>query len=128
REAVARALSLDRYEVFVANDTTQAIERMREDRMDVVVLDPEFDPVEQGAAFVTREINTLRPLQRRRLFVAHLSPAVRTADSHAAFLNHVNLVVNPDDIDDLPRLLARSLRDLNDLYREFNKAINVADL
>ncbi len=67
---------------------------MRENRMDVVLLDQEFDPTEQGAAFVTREVTVLRPAQRRRLFFVLLSPVLRTMEAHAAFLNNVNAIVN----------------------------------
>lgn len=124
-EQIARALAESGYQVFVAENTTQAVERMREERMDVVILDPEFDPVEQGAAFVTREVNTLRPVERRRIFFMHLNSAVRTLDSHAAFLHNVNLVVNPIDIESLPLALERGLRDFNELYHELNDMMNL---
>jgi hypothetical protein len=126
RDAVARTLAGSDYQVFVASDTTQAIERMREERMDIVILDPDFDPVEQGAAFVNREVQTLRPAERRRLFLVQLSASARTLDSHAAFVHNVNLVVNSSDIENMPRALERAIRDFNDLYREFNSVLNVA--
>jgi len=128
REAVARALAQNDYQTFVAEDVTQALERMREERMDVVLLDKDFDPLEQGAAFVTREVNTLRPVERRRLFFVSLNASVRTGDAHAAFINNVNLVVNLADIEKLPRALERAVRDYNDLYSDFNSALNVAAL
>lgn len=128
REMLARMLSQSQYEIFLADDTTQAIERMREDQMDVIILDPDFDAMEQGAAFIKREINFLRPAQRRRVFFVQLVPNVRSADPHAAFLHDVNLVVNPSEMDDLPRVMERSLRTLNELYRDFNKALNVTAL
>ncbi len=128
REAVARALAQNDYQTFVAEDVTQALERMREERMDVVLLDKDFDPLEQGAAFVTREVNTLRPVERRRLFFVSLNASVRTSDAHAAFINNVNLVVNLADIEKLPRALERAVRDYNDLYSDFNSALNVAAL
>lgn len=126
RDAVARSLASDNYQVFVADDTTQAIERMREDHMDVVILEPGFDMVEQGAAFVTREVSIMRPAERRRLFFVHLSPSARTLDAHAAFVNNVNLVVNPADIEILPQALGRALRDFNELYRDFTSALKIA--
>ncbi|MGI8653714.1 MAG: zinc-ribbon domain-containing protein [Pyrinomonadaceae bacterium] len=128
REAVARALAQNDYQTFVAEEVTQALERMREERMDVVVLDKDFDPLEQGAAFVTREVNTLRPVERRRLFFVSFNSSARTGDTHAAFINNVNLVVNPADIENLPRALERAVRDYNDLYSDFNNALNVAAL
>lgn len=120
REALAHQLAESNYQVFVAEDSSQAIERMREERMDVVILDPGFDPVEQGAAFVTREVSIKRPGERRRLFFVHLNASSRTLDSHAAFVSNVNMVVNPADIESLPHVLERALRDFNELYREFN--------
>jgi predicted Zn finger-like uncharacterized protein len=119
RELVARKLSDNDYEVYVAEDTRQAIETMRSKQMDAVLLDPQFDPAEQGSAFVVREVNVLRPTQRRRLFFVLLSPSLRTMDAHAAFLNNVNAIVNINDLEELDRVMDIALREFNELYREF---------
>jgi predicted Zn finger-like uncharacterized protein len=127
RFAVARSLVENGYEAYVAEDTTQAIERMREDQMDVVLLDPHFDQPEQGAAFIKREVAALRPSARRRLFFVHLSPDARSGDAHMAFVNHANLTVNPTEIEEMPYVLERAIRNFNELYRDFNKALQVAE-
>src|SRR5262245_14867538 len=44
RERVARLLAARNYQVFIAENTAQALGTMREDRMDVLVLDSGFDP------------------------------------------------------------------------------------
>ncbi len=126
RETIARLLAENDYQVFVAEDTSQAIERMREDHMNVVLLDPEFDTIEQGAAFVTREVNALRPAQRRQILFVHLSPTARTLDTHAAFVQNVNLVVNTLDLEYLPHALERATREYKELYRDLNAALNIA--
>ena len=126
RFAAARTLVESGYEVYVAEDTTQAIERMRENKIDVVLLDPVFDPQEQGAAFIKREISALRPAARRRLFFVLLSPDLRTGDPHHAFVSHANLAVNPADLEELPLLLDRGIRDFTELYRDFDKALQVS--
>jgi CheY-like chemotaxis protein len=128
RESVARALTDSGYKVFVANDTRQAVDRMRENQLDVVVLDARFDPVEQGTVYVTREISVLRPAQRRRIFFVLLSPSLRTMDPHAAFLNNVNAIVNLNEVDEMPRLLEHRLREYNELYKDFNHVNGVAAL
>lgn len=128
REAVASRLTQDDYQVFVAEDTRQAIETMRANKMDIVFLEPQFDPAEQGGVFVIREINVLRPAQRRRLFFVLLSPSLRTMDAHAAFLNNVNAVVNINDVDDLSRIMEVALREYNELYREFYGAFSLTAL
>jgi predicted Zn finger-like uncharacterized protein len=128
RDTVARRLTQSGYQVFVAEDTRQAVETMRANKMDVVLLEPQFDPAEQGSAFVIREINVLRPPQRRRIFFVLISPSVRTMDAHAAFLSNVNLVVNVADVDELHRIMEVALREYNELYRDFNTAFNLTAL
>ena len=128
REPVAEKLTNSGYQVFVADDTRQAIETMRSKQMDVVLLDPQFDPAEQGSAFVVREVNVLRPSQRRRLFFVLLSPSLRTMDAHAAFLNNVNTIVNVNDLDDLDRVMDLAIREYNELYREFYSASGLTAL
>jgi predicted Zn finger-like uncharacterized protein len=128
REIVARQLTQCGCQVFVAEDTRQAVETMRANKMDVVLLEPQFDPSEQGSVFVIREINIMRPPQRRRLFFALLSPSLRTMDAHAAFLNNVNAVVNVADIEDLHRIMDVALREYNELYREFYAAFGLTAL
>ncbi len=128
REAIARGLSENNYQVFVARDSRQAVERMRENRLDLVILDSRFDPVEQGSVFVTREVTVLRPAQRRRLFFVLLSPTLRTLDAHAAFLNNVNAVVNINELAELPKLIEQRLREFNELYTEFNAAMHLPAL
>jgi ActR/RegA family two-component response regulator len=128
RQKVAHKLAEHEYHVFVAENASQAIDRMREESMDIIILDPNFEPVEQGATHVSNEINAMRPAARRRTFLVHFSAAGRTLDQHAAFVSNVNLLVNHGDIEQMPRALERSLRDYNELYRDLNRALNVAPL
>jgi response regulator RpfG family c-di-GMP phosphodiesterase len=128
RDSIARNLAGNEYEVYVAEDTRQAVETMRANHMELVLLEPQFDSAEQGGAFVVREINVLRPAQRRRLFFVLISPSLRTMDAHAAFLSNVNCVVNINDLRDLPRILEIALREYNEMYREMNLALSLTSL
>lgn len=128
RFAVARVLVEGGYEVFVAEDTAQAIERMRADHMHVVILAPSFDAADKGAAFIRRELSALRPAQRRRTFYVHLTEDQRTGDPHAAFINHANFILNPIDLEDLSDLLERAIREFNELYRSFNLAVQATEI
>lgn len=128
RELIARKLTQTGCQVFVAEDTRQAVETMRANKMDVVLIEQQFDPAEQGLAFVIREINILRPPQRRRLFFVLLSPSLRTMDAHAAFLNNVNAIVNVADIEQLDRIMEVALREFNELYRELYTAFGLTAL
>ncbi|HEX8557394.1 MAG TPA: zinc-ribbon domain-containing protein [Pyrinomonadaceae bacterium] len=122
------ALRRDGYDVAIAGDANEAVERMREDQFAVLVLDPEFDVRTQGALRVGRELASMRTSERRRLVVVMLSNTARTGDAHAAFLAGANLVVSMKEVAELPRALERNMRDLNELYRDFNKALGLAEL
>jgi predicted Zn finger-like uncharacterized protein len=126
--AVSRALADDGYEVFVAPDTAQAVDRLRGERVDVLVLDPEFDIPGQGATHISRELISMRMPERRRLVYVQLSTTARTGDAHAALLAGANLVVSMSDLSGLPRVLEKNMRELNDLYRDFNKALGLVEL
>jgi CheY-like chemotaxis protein len=128
REAIAESLATHQYEVFVAENLAEALGRMRGERMDVVILDANFDPLEQGVAFITREVRLLRPSERRRVFFVYVLSEVRTMDLHAAFLHNVNLVVNPSDIEQLPEALDASISHYNELYRPLTTALNIAPI
>ena len=125
---IANRLVESDYEVFVAENTAEALGRMREDRIDVIVLDGEFDPVEQGFAFVTREVKLMQPSERRRLFLVYVTPNARTMDLHAAFLHNANLVVNPHDLARMPEVLELSLRYYNELYRDLNRVLELSPI
>jgi len=126
REAIARTLSDEKYHVFLAEDIGQAIDRMREERMEVVILEADFDEAQQGFALVTNEINSLRPNVRRRLIFVQMSGSANTGDTYGAFVNNVNVIFNPFDIPELPQLLERTMRDLNELYNNFNLATSLS--
>lgn len=128
RDVIARPLAEQDYDVFVAENMAQGLGRMREERMDIIVLDANFDPLDQGVAFITREVRLMRPSERRRLFLVYLTTGVRTMDVHAAFLHNVNLVVNPSEVEQLPEVLEVSLRHYNELYRDFVRALDVAPI
>lgn len=126
---VARALAeKSEYQVYVAGNKAQAFERMHDERMHIIILSTDFDPAEQGAAFITREVSALRPAERRRLFFVQLVNNGRTLDAHAAFVNNVNLIINPEDIEKTPRALERALRDYNELYRNFNSSLGASPI
>jgi len=121
-------LSQAGYDVSVAADAAQAVEYMREDHLEVLVLDPEFDPRAQGSISIGREVTAMRNSERRRLVFVLLTNTTRTGDAHAAFLAGANLVVQMKEVADLPRALERNIRDLNELYRDFNRALGLAEL
>ncbi|HVF44096.1 MAG TPA: zinc-ribbon domain-containing protein [Pyrinomonadaceae bacterium] len=125
---VVRALSRSGFDVFAPDNAQMANEALREGNVAVVVLDNEFDVRERGHSLICGELAAMRMPERRRVLFVQISDAARTGDAHAAFVVGANLVVNTKDVRELPLTLQRNLRDLNELYRDFNKALGVAEL
>jgi predicted Zn finger-like uncharacterized protein len=125
---VVGAMMRGGYDVSVAENVARAAEVLREGVVGIVVLDPEFDTREHGASFVRGELSAMRMADRRRVVFVQLSDSARTGDAHAAFVAGANLVVNTKDAQELPRTLEKNLHDLNEMYRDFNKALGVAGL
>jgi PleD family two-component response regulator len=110
----------------VADDAAKAIELMRDTRVDIVLLDPQFDAANQGGITVLRHVSSLTPKYRRRTYLVLLSPQVKTLDTYMAFLNGVNLTINSADIPTINQILERSIRDFNELYRGYNTAAGLS--
>lgn len=125
REKIASLLSERHYQVYIAADKIQAVERMHEEKMNLVVLSPLFDEQNMGEGTVRQEFDSMRPADRRRLFVVLFTELQKTMDNHASFLENVNLIVNPKDIEALPRALEISMRTYNELYHNFNDALGI---
>lgn len=128
REKIAHLLAEKNYQVYIAEDAPQAVERIREEKMNLVLLSPLFDIENVGQGAVRQEFDYLRPADRRRLFVVLLTEDQKTMDNHASFLQNVNLIVNPKDIDALPRALDISIGAFNELYHNFNDALGIGPI
>ena len=125
REEASQVLREAKYNVEAPVEKTLAVDILRDRHMDLVLLDDHFDANAYGAEAVRQEVQRLRPNDRRRVYLIYLSETGRTLDQLAAFLENVNLIVNPSDLPHLPQALERSLRDYNELYRHFNTALGV---
>ena len=126
RDAVAKTLVNAGFKVYLAQTPAQANERLREGKTEVLVFSPDFASEFGGAAMLQQKINTMSAADRRRLFLVSVEDGGLTMSAHDAFLRNLNLIVNSNDISQLPLILNRSLRDFNEIYRHFNEAMGVA--
>jgi predicted Zn finger-like uncharacterized protein len=121
-DQTARILAKAGYKVYVAQTPAQANERLREGKTEIMVFSPDFAPELGGAAIIQQRASTMYSSERRRLFVISLEDGGTTMNAQDAFLRNLNLVVNTNDVEQLPLILNRALGDYNDLYHYFNKA------
>ena len=107
--------------MYVAQTPAQANERLRDGKTEMLMFSPDFAP-ELGRAAVIQQANAMYSSERRGLYLISLEDAGATMNAHDAFLRNLNLIVNNQDIAQLPLILNRGVGDYNDLYHYFNRA------
>ncbi len=125
RDAVAKVLSGAGFKVYTAQTPAQANERLREGKTEIVIFSPDFAAEFGGAAILMQRANAMYSSERRRLFLVSLEDEGTTMNAHEAFLRNLNLIVNTNDIPQLPLILNRALHDYNELYHYLNKALEL---
>jgi CheY-like chemotaxis protein len=126
RDEVAKLLAGSGYKVYVAQNPAQANERLRDGKTEILILSPDFAQEGGGAAVIQQRANSIYSSERRRLFLISLEGEGTTMNAQDAFMRNLNLIVNNNDIPQLPLILNRALGDYNDLYLNFNKASGLA--
>lgn len=125
RDSVARLLTESGYKVYIAQTPAQANERLREGKTEIVIFSPDFAAEYGGAAVLQQKANAMYSAERRRLFLVSLEDGGTTMNAHDAFIRNLNLIVNTDDIPQLPLILNRAVHDFNDLYHYLNRGFGV---
>ncbi len=121
-DEAANVLAKAGYKVYVAQTPAQANERLRDGKTEIVIFSQDFAPELGGAAVIQQKANAMYSSERRRMFLISLEDAGTTMNAHDAFLRNLNLIVNTNDLQQLPLILNRAIGDFNDLYNYFNRS------
>jgi predicted Zn finger-like uncharacterized protein len=127
-DAVAKIVAKAGYKVYIAQTPGQANERLRDGKTEILIFSPDFAAEMGGAAVIQQKANAMYSSERRRLFLISLEETGTTMNAHDAFLRNLNLIVNYNDIEQLPLILDRAVGDYNDLYNHFNRAAGLAQI
>jgi predicted Zn finger-like uncharacterized protein len=125
RDAVAKLLTGCGYKVYIAQTPAQANERLRDGKTEIVMFSPDFAAEYGGAAVIQQKANAMYSAERRRLFLVSLEDGGTTMNAQEAFIRNLNLIINTDDIQQIPLILNRALHDFNGLYHYLNKGLGL---
>ena len=125
RDEVASMMSEAGYRVYIAETPAQANERLREGKTEIVIFSPDFAAEYGGAAILQQRANAMYSQERRRLFLVSLEDTGTTMNAHEAFLRNLNLIVNTEDMKQLPLILNRAVHDFNGLYHYLNQGLGL---
>ncbi len=117
KEKIGSALQEMNYNITDAASTRDALKYMRFHHFDLVVLNEGFDGGDPESNYVLRYVAQLSTRVRRDVFVILVGDGFATGDSMTAFNKSVNFVLNPEDVDELERILKLSLADHEEFYR-----------
>ncbi len=118
-EKIKTALDELEYNSIRAENTQEAVTKMRFQNFDLVILSDLFDniPLEQSPIF--EYLNHLSMSFRRKMFVVLIGDKFRTMDHMMAFTMSANLVVNGKDLKKLSNILRRAISDNEKFYKVF---------
>jgi len=118
-EVVKQALEELGYRYVSAENSREAISKLRFHHFDFVILADHFDnlPLEQSP--ILKYLNNLTMSIRRRVFVVLIGEKFKTMDHMMGFALSANLVMNVKDLDKMAGILRRSVSDNNKFYKVF---------
>lgn len=123
REGIAKQLNENGWKSFVAESPAQAMETLREIKIENVILASGFAPEQRGALVMQNHFFSLMPSERRRIFLIYLDDRAPAGNSHEAFLRNLNLILNSKDLPNLPQILRRERREFDEAYRNYKNAL-----
>lgn len=119
QSTIAEALELMEYQITKAENTRDALKRMRYHNYDLFVVNENFDTDNPESNGILLYLERLNMLVRRNMFIALVSDRFRTMDNMMALNKSVNLIINIKNIEDIGKILSRGITDNEFFYRVF---------
>lgn len=124
RSKIREALDKLSYKITEPATARDALKNMRFHTYDVVVVNETFDAVSPEVNSVLQYLDSLPMQTRRQIFVALISSRFRTMDKMSAFNQSVNIVVNPQNMDDIGLILKGGVDD-NAIFYQIFKEVSI---
>ena len=107
------------YRCVLANNTRDAISKMRLHYFNLVLLSEGFDGIDLAQSPILQHINNLSMSVRRRVFLALVADEFKTMDHMMAFAMSANMVINGGDLDRLTSIMQHAISDNEKFYKVF---------
>lgn len=121
---IKAALDQIGFTLHAAKNADEAVERMRRDSYELVIVDERFQNSTSLDNPVLAALNGMAMTARRYMFVALLGREYKSFDNMMAFARSVNVVVNPNDLPHLAAILVKAMNDNNQFYRVFRDVLS----
>lgn len=127
RQAIIRAaLEQIGFAMLAVKNADEAVERMRRDVYELVILDEQYQGATPLDNPVLAAVRGMAMTQRRWMFVALVGREFKTFDNAMAFARSVNVVVNVNDLPHFPAILKKGITEHVEFYRTFRQVLTDA--
>jgi len=123
RAKVRMALEKMKYNTTEPKSAVEALKQMRFHVFDLVVLNELFDTQDPDKNDVLKYMAQLAMDTRRNIFLALVTNRFRTMDDMMAFNKSVNIIVNVNNVDEMQKILKRSVDDNTAFYYVFKESL-----
>jgi CheY-like chemotaxis protein len=119
-ERIAQALQKLNYHVVVAQNPSSLLGRMEFDQYPLILLDEGYGGTDSASNPVLLHLQRSPMPARRKSFLCVLSEQTPTLDHLAAFRIGANLIINLQDVEKMPVILDRLVKEYEAFYAVFN--------
>ena len=123
RAKIRMALEKMKYNTTEPKSAVEALKQMRFHVFDLVVLNELFDTQDPEKNNILKYMAQLTMDTRRNIFLALVTNHFRTMDSMMAFNKSVNIIVNVNNVDEMQKILKRSVYDNTAFYYVFKESL-----
>jgi len=119
KDAITKVLTSMDYHITDAEDSRDALKKMRYHNYALILVNEEFDTTDPDSNGILIYLERMNMAQRRDMFVVLISNRFHTKDNMMTFNKSVNLIVNVSNIKDIDKILNRGLTEHDFFYRVF---------
>ncbi|MDY6823961.1 MAG: zinc-ribbon domain-containing protein [Thermodesulfobacteriota bacterium] len=127
REEIKKVLDFMEYHISDADDTRDALKKLRYHTYDLIIINEMFGSRSPDANGLLIYLERLKMKIRREIYIVLLTSRFTTMDNMTAFRKSVNLVVNINDINFFEKILNRGLNDYEQFYHIFKDSLRHMD-
>jgi predicted Zn finger-like uncharacterized protein len=126
QDILQKALKELDYHVQVTTTAEGALDKIRFNRYDAIILNEEFAGCSSLDNPILKQIQPMPMATRRDIFFALIGKEFRTFDNMIAFSKSANLVINADDLTNIKKILNNALAENEKFYKVFKEILKEA--
>lgn len=112
-----------KYSADIPTSPEEAIEKLRFNQYDLIVLDADFGGKGLEGNEFLRHLQNLPMSTRRYIFVALYGEGFKTMDNLTAFQHSVNVVINKGDLANAKLILKKTITENEQFYKVFKESL-----